>query len=139
MYKHAHKKEVATTAMAQMLSTTLYHKRFFPFYAMNVLGGVDAEGKGAVYCYDSIGSFERSGYACKGSGAVMITSLFDNQVGFKTQMKNKVALSLEDTKDLVISAFNGCAERDIYTGDSIDLTIITKEGVKWEKVPLRRD
>lgn len=54
--------------MAQSLSNTLYGKRFFPFYTFNILAGLDADGTGAVYSYDAVGSYERTGYAAQGTG-----------------------------------------------------------------------
>merc|ERR1719390_458717 len=80
MYEHKHRKQPSIVAVAQMLSTMLYHKRFFPYYTFNVLAGVDDEGKGAVYHYDAIGSFERVPYTTSGSGSSLVMSVLDCQL-----------------------------------------------------------
>jgi 20S proteasome subunit beta 6 len=128
-YDHAHHQEMSCPAVAQMLSNTLYGKRFFPFYTFNVVGGVDAQGAGKVYGYDAVGSFESVPYVVTGSGSALITSLLDNQVGFKTQSGNFRDLSIEETVDLVKDCFTCAGERDIYTGDKVDIAVITSEGV----------
>jgi len=69
-------------SLAQMLSTTLYHKRFFPYYAFNILGGIDGQGRGAVYHFDVVGSFQREYYRADGTGQALIQPFLDNQVKF---------------------------------------------------------
>lgn len=139
MYKHRNDKDMNVTAVAQLLSNTLYFKRFFPYYAFNALAGIDKEGKGAVYGYDAVGSFERVPYVCTGSGRALITSILDNQVGFLTQNAKARELSVEEVVDLVKDCFAAASERDIYTGDSVEIAVITKEGIQIETMELRKD
>lgn len=45
MYKHSNNKTMSSGAIAAMLSTILYGRRFFPYYVYNIIGGLDEEGK----------------------------------------------------------------------------------------------
>jgi hypothetical protein len=43
-------------------------------------------GKGAVFGYDAVGSYERVPYVVTGSGSALMTSIFDNQVRFESAL-----------------------------------------------------
>lgn len=40
---------------------------------------------------------------------------------------------------LVKDVFSAAAERDIYVGDAVQLSIVTKDGIEHQRHPLRRD
>ena len=44
-YQFAHQRPINVGAAAQMLSNTLYNKRFFPYYAANLCVGLDPQGE----------------------------------------------------------------------------------------------
>jgi len=140
MYEHEHNKKMSSGAIAAMLSTQLYSRRFFPYYTYNIIGGIDENGKGCVYSFDPIGSYEREVYRAAGSGGTILQPLLDNQIGYKNQEGvHQTALTLEKAVKLVKDVFISAAERDIYTGDALLINIITKDGVQKERFPLRRD
>eukprot|EP00392_Amoebophrya_sp_AT5.2_P004095 g4100.t1 len=132
MYQHEHRKEPSTTAIAQMLSTTLYGKRFFPYYTFNILAGTDDEGKGACYHYDAIGSFERVDYTTSGSGSSLAHPVIDaviQQGNYTEDHKRKTPLKLAQVLDLCRDVMTSTGERDIYTGDACDIFTVDKAGV----------
>lgn len=140
VYEHIHRKKMSCKAVAQMLSVMLYSRRFFPYYTYNILAGLDSEGTGCIYSFDPVGSYDRETYRAGGSAASMLQPLLDNQIGLKNQTgAKKDPLSLEKAVALVQDVFSAAAERDIYTGDGLEISVVTAAGVDVKRVPLRRD
>lgn len=132
-------REISLNALAQLLSTMMYGRRFFPYYVSNILAGI-YEGKGYVYSYDPIGHCERHTYRAGGSSSALLQPILDNQVGLKNmEQKPGVTLTVERAINLIKDTFISAAERDIYTGDGIKIAIITDKGVEEQIIPLRKD
>lgn len=51
----------------------------------------------------------------------------------------QVKLTLEQAVDLIKHAFTGAGERDINTGDSVEIVCITKDGIVKESMELKKD
>ncbi|CAN0889805.1 Proteasome subunit beta type-1 [Linum grandiflorum] len=144
IYQHQHNKQMSCPAMGQLLSNTLYYKRFFPYYTFNVLGGLDNEGKGCVYTYDAVGSYERVGYSSQGSGSVLMMPFLDNQLKSPSPLllsaQDAVTpLSESEAIDLVKTCFASAAERDIYTGDKLEIVVLNDDGIRREFMEMRLD
>lgn len=60
------------------LNTLLVVKRAIIFTNINTY--LKYLGKGCVFTYDAVGSYERVGYSAQGSGATLITPFLDNQL-----------------------------------------------------------
>jgi len=139
-YHHAHEKEMSISALAQMLQVILYQKRFFPYYTGCIIAGLDDDGKGAVYLFDPIGSYERESYRASGSGSDLIQPFLDSQVSFKNQAGVEPhTLDRETALRIATDAFTGAAERDIQTGDYFELFVIDKDGITMERTELKKD
>ena len=143
-YEFQNKKPIGCVSFAQMLSNTLYYRRFFPYYAFNIVAGLDAEGKGAVFTYDAVGSYERTNYSCQGSGQALIMPVLDHQLKTVSPLvlpavSSATPLSEAQAIDLIKDCFATATERDIYTGDRVDIWIMNAEGVRKEEMALRTD
>jgi len=104
------------------------------------LAGIDDEGEGVAFSYDAVGSFERVKYSASGTGQQLMIPLFDNQVGKKNQvLPSKQDLTANEAVELLQDAFTSAGERDIYTGDHVDICKIEAQGVTSIKFDLKED
>jgi 20S proteasome subunit beta 6 len=144
-YEHKHGEKILPHAVAQDLANTLYGRRFFPYYTWNLVAGLDQDGVGVVYTYDPVGNYERVRVSVTGSGESLIQPLLDNQLERQHQALGAkppplhIDLELADAIDLVKDAFVSAGERDIRTGDSVEICVITAAGAQIQTFPLNID
>ena len=51
----------------------------------------------------------------------------------------KPPLTISRATEIMFTAFRSAAERDIYTGDKLQILVVTKDGIQKEWRQLRRD
>lgn len=154
-------REISLNAAAYFMSSEMYKRRFSPFFVGNVMAGISEGnepaafllqnnnflstyvGRGYVYSYDPIGHIERQDYIAAGSAEKLLQPILDNQVGMKNlegqPRQSQTQLSATKAVNLVRDAFVSAAERDIYTGDNLEILIITQCGIKKMSIALRKD
>lgn len=114
------KRDVPPNSIAKMMSNLMYERRFFPFLTQIIVGGV--VDKPVIYTLDPLGSVLPDEYAAVGTGAESALGVLDQQ--FKAGMKEK------DAVDLAVKSIKAATMRDSFSGDGIDVLVITKEGTK---------
>jgi len=111
-------------ACSTLLSHILYNNRFspWPFYVQILLAGTDDEGF-HLYSLDPGASLIKDKYISTGSGSVVAYGVLQDK--FKEDMDLKQATSL------AIRAIKAAIERDIGTGEGVDVVQITKSGLTF--------
>lgn len=62
-----------------------------------------------------------------------------DQIGHKNRLDEKKALSAEEVVAIVKDIYVIATERDIYTGDSVEIKVIRRSGTTTEVFPLKQD
>lgn len=111
------KRDIPTNSIAKMMSNMMYERRFFPLLTQVIVGGV--VDKPLIYTLDPLGSVLPDTYAAVGTGAELALGILDQQ--FKENMAEQEAV------DLAKKAIKAATLRDSFSGDGIDVLIITNK------------
>jgi len=141
-YEWSHKSKMSVKALSYLLAAQLYTRRLFPYYSFSLVGGMDADGHGAIYHYDALGSFERVMASCAGKGEHLIQPILDEltnmeaddelwtiagageNVFVSTQSSNFLNISIHVAIDTIVRAYRAAAEREISIGDELEIHIL---------------
>lgn len=136
-YENEHFKEMSTRALAEVVQNVLYSKRFFPFYISVFVAGVDSEGKGQLFSYDPIGTIELVDYDAHGTGLPLAAPILDSAFGrIHRNTVEREYPSIDFAKSVARDAMCSVTERDVYTGDKVEIAVISAEGLKIESYSL---
>jgi len=114
------KRDIPQNSIAKMMSNMMYERRFFPLLTQVIVGGV--VDKPSIFTLDPLGSVLPDDYAAVGTGAEMALGVLDHNF--------KVGMSEKDATELAIKSIKAATMRDSFSGDGIDVLVITKQGAK---------
>jgi len=114
-------RDIKTRSLAKILSLVLYTYKLIPMFTETIVGGYDEEGP-ALFVLDPVGSLIEEKYAAVGSGSQLALGYIEP--------KYREDLKIEEAEKIAIEAIKTVIERDVLSGDGVDMVVITREGYR---------
>jgi proteasome beta subunit len=124
LYSYEREQSVMVHTAAKLMGSMLFERRYFPYLAQTIVGGVD-EGGARLFVLDPLGSVIEDKYTAVGSGSEIAMGLLETEF--------KEGMSIEDGKGLARKAVKAASARDIGSGEGLDMLIITNTGIREEQ------
>jgi len=121
LYKLKYAKEMGASNAATLLSNILFQYKFFPYYVQLILAGKDND-KYKIYSIDAIGGITEEIYTSTGSGSPIAFGVLEASY--------KESATIKEMIPVAIKAINIAMKRDAASGESVDVVIINKNGIK---------
>ncbi len=122
LYELQNGKKPPVNTIVKILSGELYRSKYpSPYEVQHVVGGVDHEGP-KLYDVGGDGSILKETYTSTGSGSLYAYGVLED--GYKE------GLNIEEGVELAKKAVKAAISRDIFTGNGLDVFIITKNGIE---------
>jgi len=106
---------------AVLVANLLFARRLFPLLTQLLVGGRDDEGY-HVFCLDPFGSLTEEECVATGSGSFIAYGVLE-----AAYRRDK---PVEEMLPVVVKAVTSAMKRDVASGDSFDIALITEEGYR---------
>jgi len=121
LYKLNNSRPMPIKAASRLVANLLFSARLAPLIAQILVGGVDSTGP-HVFALDPFGSLTEEKCVATGSGSPIAYGVLED--------KYKEDAQIKDVLPVVVRAVDSAMKRDIASGDSFDIAVITKEGYR---------
>jgi proteasome beta subunit len=126
IYTFEHEQSVTVHTAAKLMGSMLFERRYFPYLAQTIVGGLDESGP-KLYVLDPLGSVIEDKFTAIGSGSEIAMGLLESDF--------KEGMTVDDAKGLVRKAIKAGSARDIASGEGLDMLVITNTGIQEEHEP----
>ena len=123
LYTYEREQDVTVRTAAKLMGSMLFERRYFPYLAQTIVGGVDENGP-KLFVLDPLGSIIEDKFTAVGSGSEIAMGLLETDY--------KDGMVIDDAKSLVRKAVKAASARDIGSGEGIDILVITNTGIREE-------
>lgn len=124
LYSYEREQSVTVHTAAKLMGSMLFERRYFPYLAQTIVGGID-EGGARLFVLDPLGSVIEDKFTAVGSGSEIAMGLLETEF--------KEGMSIEDAKGLARKAVKAASARDIGSGEGLDMLVITDNGIREEQ------
>jgi proteasome beta subunit len=115
------KRLMPVSAAARLAANIFFSARYAPLIAQILVGGVDESGP-HIFSLDPLGSLIEEKCVATGSGSTIAYGVLEAEYKEET--------SINDLLPVVLSAVSSAMKRDIYSGDSFNISIIDGDGYR---------
>jgi len=115
------KRLMPVSAAARLAANIFFSARYAPLIAQILVGGVDESGS-LIFSLDPLGSLIEEKCVATGSGSTIAYGVLEAEYKEET--------SISDLLPVVLSAVSSAMKRDIYSGDSFNISIIDGDGYR---------
>ena len=124
LYTYEREQSVTVHTAAKLMGSMLFERRYFPYIAQTIVGGID-EGGARLFVLDPLGSVIEDKFTAVGSGSEIAMGLLETEF--------KEGMSIEEGKSLARKAVKAASARDIGSGEGLDMLVITNTGIREEQ------
>lgn len=119
LYQLSQQQPIPVKAAANVYAYYLFNRRWFPFMTQTIVGGIDNSGP-HIYTLDAVGSLiEEYNVCATGSGTPYALGVLEDAYFEKITIKEAIPIAIHAVRTSI--------ERDIGSGNGIDVIFIDKD------------